>query len=54
MMLCCRLPCVAVSYLEELEKRFQEDPKSVDRTWGAFFTNLSEQWAMGAESWVPA
>jgi hypothetical protein len=30
----------SVSYLEELEKRFHDDPKSIDRTWAAFFTNL--------------
>lgn len=30
----------SVSYLEELEKRFLEDPKSVDRTWASFFTNM--------------
>lgn len=30
----------SVSYLEELEKRFHEDPKSVDRTWASFFTNM--------------
>lgn len=32
----------AVSYLEELEKRFHEDPASVDRSWGSFFNNLGE------------
>jgi len=31
----------SVTYLEELEKRFNEDPKSVDRTWASFFTNLN-------------
>jgi len=30
----------SVSYLEELEKRFHEDPGSVDRSWGSFFNNL--------------
>jgi 2-oxoglutarate dehydrogenase complex dehydrogenase (E1) component-like enzyme len=30
----------AVTYLEELEKRFHDDPASVDRSWAAFFTNL--------------
>jgi len=34
----------AVSYLEELEKRFHEDPASVDRSWGSFFNNLGEWW----------
>ncbi len=33
-------PLRAVSYLEELEKRFHEDPASVDRSWAAFFTNM--------------
>lgn len=31
------------SYLEELETRYQADPKSVDKTWAAFFRNLGEQ-----------
>eukprot|EP00197_Chlamydomonas_leiostraca_P002032 CAMPEP_0202857420 /NCGR_PEP_ID=MMETSP1391-20130828/366_1 /ASSEMBLY_ACC=CAM_ASM_000867 /TAXON_ID=1034604 /ORGANISM="Chlamydomonas leiostraca, Strain SAG 11-49" /LENGTH=1038 /DNA_ID=CAMNT_0049536215 /DNA_START=20 /DNA_END=3136 /DNA_ORIENTATION=- len=30
----------SVAYLEELEKRFHKDPKSIDRTWAAFFGNL--------------
>lgn len=30
----------SVSYLEELEKRFQSNPDSIDRTWASFFTNL--------------
>ncbi len=30
----------SVTYLEELEKRYQHDPKSVDRTWASFFKNL--------------
>lgn len=32
----------AVSYLEELEKKFHEDPTSIDRTWASFFANLGE------------
>lgn len=32
----------AVSYLEELEKRFHEDPQSIDRTWASFFQNLGQ------------
>lgn len=31
---------IQVSYLEELERQFHEDPSSIDRTWAAFFTNL--------------
>jgi hypothetical protein len=30
----------SVAYLEELEKRFNADPNSIDRTWASFFTSL--------------
>lgn len=30
----------SVAYLEELEKRFNDNPDSIDRTWASFFTNL--------------
>jgi hypothetical protein len=28
------------SYLEELERKFQEDPNSVDKTWAGFFRHV--------------
>ena len=30
------------AYLEELEKRYQEDPHSVDKTWASFFQSLEQ------------
>ncbi|KIY93192.1 hypothetical protein MNEG_14773 [Monoraphidium neglectum] len=30
----------SVTYLEELEKRYLDDPGSVDRTWASFFKSL--------------
>ena len=30
------------SYLEELERRYQEDPNSVDKTWAGFFRHVGE------------
>ncbi|GBF89902.1 hypothetical protein Rsub_02606 [Raphidocelis subcapitata] len=30
----------SVTYLEEMEKRYQDDPGSVDRTWASFFKSL--------------
>eukprot|EP00877_Chromochloris_zofingiensis_P000629 jgi/Chrzof1/10567/Cz05g03220.t1_OGD[v5.2] len=30
----------SITYLEELEKRYLSDPKSVDRTWASFFKSL--------------
>jgi 2-oxoglutarate dehydrogenase E1 component len=30
----------SITYLEELEERYHQDPSSVDRTWQAFFRNL--------------
>ena len=30
----------SVTYLEEIQKRYQEDPSSVDRSWGSFFRSL--------------
>lgn len=33
----------SVTYLEELEKRYLDDPGSVDRTWASFFKSLGEQ-----------
>jgi hypothetical protein len=30
----------SVTYLEELEKRYLDDPSSVDRTWASFFKSL--------------
>jgi hypothetical protein len=30
----------SVTYLEELEKRYHDDPSSVDRTWASFFKSL--------------
>ena len=30
----------SVTYLEELEARYREDPRSVDKTWGSFFRSL--------------
>lgn len=30
------------TYLEELEQRYREDPKSVDRTWASFFRSMGE------------
>jgi 2-oxoglutarate dehydrogenase complex dehydrogenase (E1) component-like enzyme len=38
---------IAVSYLEELEKKFHEDPQSIDRTWASFFANLGVQHEAG-------
>mgnify|MGYP001811056844 CR=1 FL=1 len=32
----------SVTYLEELEKRYLDDPGSVDRTWASFFKSLGE------------
>jgi len=32
----------SVTYLEELEKRYLDDPSSVDRTWASFFRSLGE------------
>ncbi len=32
----------SVAYLEDLEKRFNENPDSIDRTWASFFTNLGK------------
>jgi 2-oxoglutarate dehydrogenase N-terminus len=28
------------TYLEELERRYQEDPESVDKTWAGFFRSV--------------
>lgn len=28
------------TYLEELEQKYREDPKSVDRTWASFFRSM--------------
>jgi hypothetical protein len=33
----------SVTYLEELEKRYLEDPGSIDRTWASFFKSLGER-----------
>ena len=33
----------SVTYLEELEKRYHDDPASVDRTWASFFRSLGER-----------
>ena len=30
----------SVTYLEELEKRYHDDPGSIDRTWASFFKSL--------------
>lgn len=30
------------AYLEELETRYQADPKSVDKTWASFFKSLEQ------------
>ena len=30
----------SISYLEEIEQRYREDPKSVDRSWASFFNNM--------------
>jgi 2-oxoglutarate dehydrogenase E1 component len=30
----------SITYLEELERRFQNDPGSVDRSWASFFNSL--------------
>jgi hypothetical protein len=30
----------SVTYLEELEQRYKQDPGSVDKTWGSFFRSL--------------
>jgi 2-oxoglutarate dehydrogenase complex dehydrogenase (E1) component-like enzyme len=38
-----------VAYLEELEKKFHEDPQSIDRTWASFFANLG-----GDSRWLEA
>ena len=32
----------SITYLEELERRFQNDPASVDRTWASFFNSLGK------------
>ena len=32
----------SVTYLEELEKRYLDDPGSVDRTWASFFKSMGE------------
>lgn len=32
----------SISYLEELEERYNKDPNSVDRSWAGFFRNLGE------------
>lgn len=31
------------AYLEELERRYQEDPNSVDKTWAGFFRHVGAQ-----------
>jgi 2-oxoglutarate dehydrogenase E1 component len=30
----------SITYLEELEKRYLNDPQSVDKTWASFFNSL--------------
>ena len=30
------------AYLKELEKRYQADPQSVDKTWASFFKSLEQ------------
>ncbi len=35
----------SITYLEELEKRYKNDPASVDRTWASFFRSLGAAWA---------
>lgn len=30
----------SVNYIEELEARYRQDPKSVDKTWASFFSNM--------------
>lgn len=38
----------SVTYLEELEKQYRQDPSSVDKTWASFFRNLGERSPRGA------
>ena len=33
----------SVAYLEELERKFNVDPSSIDKTWASFFTSLGAQ-----------
>ena len=33
----------SVAYLEELERKFNENPSSIDKTWASFFTSLGAQ-----------
>lgn len=33
----------SVTYLEELEKRYLDDPGSIDRTWASFFKSLGRR-----------
>ena len=37
----------SVAYLEELERKFNDDPASIDKTWASFFTSLGEQIGRG-------
>ena len=39
----------SVSYLEELERKYKEDPGSIDTTWGSFFKNLGEQQTLASQ-----
>lgn len=32
----------SISYLEELEEKYQRDPNSVDKSWATFFRNMGE------------
>ncbi len=41
----------SVAYLEDLERRFNVDPASIDKTWASFFTSLGE-WGGVDSSWV--
>ena len=36
----------SVAYLEELERKFNENPSSIDKTWASFFTSLGERSSM--------
>ena len=33
----------SVAYLEELERKFNENPSSIDKTWASFFTSLGKK-----------
>ena len=42
----------SISYLEELEEKYQKDPSSVDKSWATFFRNMGERRGLARAAFV--